>query len=90
MTATAIHRTDLLRHPTHPTIERLDFQMSGLSKRMKINRPLTNCGRADFRAKLQDLEVRSGVTHTEVNAAYSSQTWPSAQPQDLVDRGATQ
>ena len=67
-----LNRIVLLRKPAHLTVERLDFRMPGLSRRM--NRILTNCGRAVFRAKLQDLEERYGVTHTEVNAAYSSQT----------------
>jgi putative transposase len=67
-----LNRIVLLRKPAHLTAERLDFRMPGLSKRM--NRILTNCGRAAFRAKLQDLEERYGVTHTEVHPAYSSQT----------------
>jgi putative transposase len=67
-----LNRIVLLRKPAHLTVERLDFRHPGLSKRM--NRILTNCGRAAFRAKLQDLEERYGVTHTEVHAAYSSQT----------------
>ena len=37
-------------------LERLDFRMPGLSRRM--NRILTNCGRGVLRAKLQDLEER--------------------------------
>jgi putative transposase len=67
-----LNRIVLLRKPAHLAVERLDFRMPGLSKRM--NRILTNCGRSVFRAKLQDLEERYGVTHTEVHAAYSSQT----------------
>jgi putative transposase len=67
-----LNRIVLLHKPAHLTVEKLDFRMPGLSKRM--NRILTNCGRAVFRAKLQDLEERYGVTHTEVHAAYSSQT----------------
>jgi hypothetical protein len=34
----------------------------------------TNCGRSVFRAKLQDLEARYGVTPTEVHATQGSQT----------------
>jgi putative transposase len=67
-----LNRLVLLRKPAHLTVERLDFRMPGLSKRM--NRILTNCGRSVFRAKLQDLEERYGVSHTQVHAAYSSQT----------------
>ncbi|MBK1667637.1 hypothetical protein CKO28_06265 [Rhodovibrio sodomensis] len=67
-----LNRIVLLRKPAHLTVERLDFRHPGLSKRM--NRILTNCGRAAFRAKLQDLGERYGVTHTEVHAAYSSQS----------------
>jgi putative transposase len=67
-----LNRLVLLRKPAHLTVERLDFRMPGLSKRM--NRILTNCGRSVFRAKLQDLEERYGVSHTQVHAAYSSQS----------------
>ncbi|MBK1670927.1 hypothetical protein CKO28_23220 [Rhodovibrio sodomensis] len=67
-----LNRLVLLRKPAHLTVEKLDFRHPGLSKRM--NRILTNCGRAAFRAKLQDLGERYGVTHTEVHAAYSSQS----------------
>ncbi len=67
-----LNRLVHLHRPAHLTVERLDFRMPGLSRRM--NRLLTNCGRAAFRAKLRDLAERYGVTHTEVNAAYSSQT----------------
>ena len=35
---------------------------------------VTNCGRAIIREKLRDLEERFGITHEELNAAYSSQT----------------
>ncbi|WP_200255726.1 zinc ribbon domain-containing protein [Halorhodospira neutriphila] len=67
-----LNRLVYLHRPAHLTVERLDFRMPGLSRRM--NRLLTNCGRGVLRAKLRDLEERYGVTHTEVNAAYSSQT----------------
>ena len=67
-----LNRLVYLHRPAHLTVERLDFRMPGLSRRM--NRILSNCGRAVLRAKLRDLEERYGVTHTEVNAAYSSQT----------------
>ena len=67
-----LNRVVLLRKPAHVTVEKLDFRHPGLSKRM--NRILTNCGRAVFRAKLQDLEERYGVTSTEVHTAYSSQS----------------
>jgi putative transposase len=53
-------------------LERLDFRGRGLSRR--LNRLLTNCGRAGLRATLKDLEERYGITAEEVNPAYSSQT----------------
>jgi putative transposase len=67
-----LNRVVLLRKPAHVTVAKLDFRHPGLSKR--LNRILTNCGRAAFWAKLQELEERYGVTHTEVHADYSSQT----------------
>jgi putative transposase len=61
--------------PAHLVLERLDFRAPGLSRR--LNRLLARCGRAVVRAKLQDLEERWGITHSEVNPAYSSQTCSS-------------
>jgi len=63
--------------PAHLTIERLDFQTPGLSRRRRLNRLLARSGRAVIRAKLQDLEQRYGITWDEVNPAYSSQTCSS-------------
>lgn len=58
--------------PQELVLERLDFRHSGLSKR--LNAILRNCGRKVIRDKLRDLEERFGITTTEVNAAYTSQT----------------
>ena len=35
---------------------------------------MQNCGRSIIQAKLADLEDRFGITSTEVNPAYSSQS----------------
>ena len=53
-------------------LEDLDFRAPGLSARM--NRLLTNCGRSVLKAKLVSLEQELGITSTQVNAAYTSQT----------------
>lgn len=58
--------------PAELVLERLDFRHSELSARM--NRILRNHGRAVIVAKLRDLEERYGIKHTDVNAAYTSQT----------------
>ena len=58
--------------PRELVLERLDFRHSELSPR--LNAILRNCGRSLIEAKLADLEQRFGVTTTEVNAAYTSQT----------------
>lgn len=58
--------------PKALVVERLDFRHCGLSKR--LNAILHNCGRSIIRDKLRDLEERFGITSTEVNAAYTSQT----------------
>ena len=68
----ALNRLVAVRAPAHLVLERLDFRGPELSRRM--NRLLTNCGRAVLRAKLKDLEERFGITSEEVNPAYSSQT----------------
>ena len=52
-------------------VERLDFRLPGLSRRM--NRLVTNCGRTVFRAKPGDLKDKFGITATEVPAPYTSQ-----------------
>ncbi|MGG5890649.1 zinc ribbon domain-containing protein [Falsiroseomonas sp. HC035] len=53
-------------------LERLDFRNPDLSRR--LNAILRNCGRSVIQSKLADLEQRFGITSTEVNPAYSSQT----------------
>ncbi|QCG94726.1 transposase [Azospirillum sp. TSA2s] len=58
--------------PRELVLERLDFRHSDLSKR--LNAILRNCGRLIIQDKLHDLEERFGITSTEVNAAYTSQT----------------
>jgi putative transposase len=67
----ALNRIVKLHAPAELAVERLDFRLAGLSRRM--NRLVTNCGRAVFRAKLADLEDKFGITATEENAAYTSQ-----------------
>lgn len=66
-----LNRLVLTKRPEHIVVERLDFRMPGLSRR--LNRILTRCGRKVVREKLQDLEERYGVTHAEINPAYTSQ-----------------
>lgn len=61
-----------LRRPQTMILERLDFRSPALSKRM--NRILTNCGRAAVRAKLTALEQELGVTAALEPCAYTSQT----------------
>jgi putative transposase len=58
--------------PRHLVLERLHVWSPDLSKRM--NRLVSHCGRAIITAKLTDLEDRFGITHEEVQPAYSSQT----------------
>ncbi|MFE3195888.1 zinc ribbon domain-containing protein [Nocardia sp. NPDC059240] len=53
-------------------VERLRFAGSRLSRQM--NRLLTRAGRAAVKAKLADLVETHGITVTEVNPAYTSQT----------------
>jgi len=60
--------------PRELVLERLDFCHSDLSPR--LNAILRNCGRSIIQDKLRDLEERFGITSTEVNAAYTSQTCP--------------
>ena len=57
--------------PGHLVLERLNFHNPDLSRRM--NRLLQNCGRSAVRTKLKDLEEKYGITHEEVNPAYTSQ-----------------
>lgn len=71
-----------IRKPAHISVERLNFQNPGLSKR--LNRILSNCGRSAVNAKLADLEEKFGITAEEVNPAYTSQTCSSC---GHVERG---
>mgnify|MGYP001941482122 CR=1 FL=1 len=58
--------------PSELVLERLDFRNPNLSRRM--NRLVQNCGRSAIHAKLLDIEQRLGITATEINPAYTSQT----------------
>lgn len=53
-------------------VENLDFRGGGLSR--ALNRIVGRAGRGAVRAKLADLRELSGITVTEVNPAYTSQT----------------
>jgi hypothetical protein len=66
-----LNRIVALHEPAALEVERLDFRLPALSRRM--NRLVTNCGRAVFRAKLADLEDKFGITATEVPSPYTSQ-----------------
>lgn len=61
-----------VRKPREIVIESLDFRSPDLSRRM--NRLVQNFGRTVLRDALADKAERFGVTVTEVNAAYSSQS----------------
>jgi putative transposase len=61
----AVHKPAVLR------IERLDFRSPHLSRR--VNRLVTNCGRAVFKAKLVDLEERFGILADQMPSPYTSQ-----------------
>jgi putative transposase len=66
-----LNRIVALHEPAALEVERLDFRLPALSRRM--NRLVTNCGRAVFRAKLADLEDKFGITATEVPSPYTRQ-----------------
>ena len=68
---TALNRIMQIHAPRELVVERLDFRLPGLSRRM--NRLVTNCGRAAFRAKLADLHDKFGIAATEVPSPYTSQ-----------------
>ena len=53
-------------------VENLDFRGGGLSR--ILNRIVSRAGRAAVRTKLADLRELAGITVTEVNPAYTSQT----------------
>jgi len=59
------------RAPGHLVVEKLDFRNPNLSKRM--NRLISNFGRGVIKDKLADLGSKYGITHEEVNPAYTSQ-----------------
>jgi putative transposase len=67
----ALNRIVRIDAPIALVVERLDFRFPSLSKRM--NRLITNRGRAVFRAKLVDLKDKFGIAATEVAAPYTSQ-----------------
>lgn len=67
-----LNRLVATRMPVELVFERLDFRNPTLSRRM--NRLVSNCGRAVFKTKLQDITQRFGIKATEVNPAYTSQT----------------
>jgi putative transposase len=58
--------------PVAVVVERLDCHNPGLSKRM--NRLITNCGRAVFRAKLVDLKDKFGIAAIEVAAPNTAES----------------
>jgi putative transposase len=66
-----LNRLAAMKKPAELLLERIDFRNSELGPR--LNRILRNCGRAVIQTKLADLEQRWGITHNEVNPAYSSQ-----------------
>jgi Putative transposase DNA-binding domain len=68
---TALSRLIKLHAPREIAVERLDFHVPGLSRR--LNRLLANCGRAAFRRKLQDLKDKFGIEAAEIKSAYTSQ-----------------
>jgi putative transposase len=74
--------------PARLIVERLNFRRPELSRRM--NRLLTNAGRALVQAKLQDLEERYGIEVVEVQAAYSSQECAACHYVDAKNRSGTQ
>jgi putative transposase len=67
----ALNRAVQAHVPAEITVESLSFRHPKLSRRM--NRLVTNCGRAVFQDKLRDLEDKFGIVSTEINPAYTSQ-----------------
>ena len=68
---TALNRIVEVHAPAELVVERLDFRSPDLSRRM--NRLVTNCGRAVFRQKLADLQEKFGIAAVEVPSPYTSQ-----------------
>jgi putative transposase len=81
---TALNRIVALHCPAKIDVERLDFRLPGMSRRM--NRLVTNCGRSVFRAKLVDLEEKFGIIATEVASPYTSQECCSCHYVDAKNR----
>lgn len=67
-----LNRLVVMKRPAHVVLEKLDFRAPGLSRR--LNRLLARSGRVVIRSKMKDFEERYGITFSEVNPAYSSQT----------------
>lgn len=80
----ALNRLVEVHAPAELVVERLDFRSPDLSRRM--NRLLTNCGRAVFRAKLADLYERFGIETAEVASPYTSQECSSCHYVDRRNR----
>jgi putative transposase len=74
--------------PARLIVERLYFRRPELSRRM--NRLLTNAGRALVQAKLTDLTERFGIEVVEVQAAYSSQECADCHYVDAKNRSGPQ
>jgi putative transposase len=73
-----------MKKPLDIIVERLDFSSPERSKR--FNRIVQNCGRAVFKAKLQDLKDKYGINTIEVNPAYTSQQCSSCTYVDKRNR----
>jgi putative transposase len=56
---TALNRIVSIHGPAEIVVERLDLRMPALSRR--LNRIITNCGPAMFKAKLADLKDKFGI-----------------------------
>ncbi|AWB49978.1 hypothetical protein HYN69_17030 [Gemmobacter aquarius] len=67
-----LNRVIMQKRPAHVVLEKLDFRAPGLS--LWLNRILARSGRVVIRSKMKDFEERYGITFSEVNPAYSSQT----------------
>jgi putative transposase len=83
-----LHRVVERDAPARLIVERLYFRRPELSRRM--NRLITNAGRALVQAKLKDLEERFGIEVVEVQAAYSSQECAACHYVDAKNRSGTQ
>jgi putative transposase len=70
--------------PAELVVERLNFRSPDLSRRM--NRLVTNCGRAVFRQKLADLEEKFGIAAVDVPSPYTSQECSKCHYVDRTNR----